>query len=134
MRIRIRIGKMEVFAALKKTPTAEKIWGALPFGSRAETWGQEVYFSVPVNVALEADAREVVDSGTVCFWTQGNCLAIAFGPTPISKGAECRLADRCNIFGKLEGDPRTLRDVRSGEDVRVERAAGNEKLDERETP
>ena len=123
MQIKIKIGKVEVFAELNKTLTADKVLGALPFASSAQTWGQEVYFSVPVSAELEAEAQEVVGPGAVCFWTQGNCLALPFGPTPISKGSECRLADRCNILGKLEGDFKTLlRGVRDGDAVRVEQA------------
>jgi len=121
-RILIRIGKVEVFAELKETPTSGKILAALPITSQAETWGEEVYFTVPASAALEADARQVVPRGTVCFWTQGNCLALPFGPTPISEAKECRLADACNILGKLMGDPKVLRDVRSGDPVRIEMA------------
>ena len=127
MRIKIKIGKTEVFVALTKTPTAEKIWKALPFESRAEVWGQEVYFPVPVSAALESGAREVVEPGTVCFWTQGSCLALPYGPTPVSKGSECRLADPCNMIGKLEDDPQALRSVCVGDTVRAVRATGNSK-------
>jgi len=123
-RILIVAGKVEVFAELAETPTAEKLWEALPFKTQAETWGGEVYFPVPVSATLEADAKQVVSPGTVCFWTQGSCLALPFGPTPIAEGKECRLADPCNILGKLEGDPTVLRRVRSGDPVRVE-AAGH---------
>lgn len=121
-RIVIKIGKTEVCAEVKATPTAEKLWDALPFKSQAETWGEEVYFRIPVTAKLEADAKQVVSPGTVCFWTQGNCLALPFGPTPISEAKECRLADACNILGKLEGDPKILRHVRDGDPVRVEAA------------
>jgi hypothetical protein len=119
-RIVIKIGKVEVFAELKETSTAQKLWEALPFKARAETWGEEVYFRIPVSVGLEADAKQVVSPGTVCFWTEGNCLALPFGPTPISEGKECRLADRCNIVGKLEGDPMALRNARGGDPVCVD--------------
>ena len=122
MRIKIRIGKVEVFAELKETPTAKKVLKALSFGSQAETWGEEVYFQIPVRADLETDAQQVVDPGSVCFWTQGSCLALPFGPTPISKGTECRLADKCNILGTLEGDPKVLRNVRAGAIVSVEAA------------
>ncbi|MCM8775587.1 MAG: cyclophilin-like fold protein [Candidatus Omnitrophica bacterium] len=124
MRIRFRIGKVEVFGELKGTPTAKKVLEALPFDSKAQTWGEEVYFPAPVRVNLEADAKQVVDPGTVCFWTEGNCLALPFGPTPISKGTECRLVDKCNILGKLEGDPTILCRVRDGDVIRVEAAGG----------
>jgi hypothetical protein len=118
-RILIGVGKLEVFATLNGTPTAEKLWEALPFKAKAETWGGEVYFRVPMSSSLEADAKQVVSPGTVCFWTQGNCLALPFGPTPIAEGKECRLADPCNILGKLEGDPTVLRYARPGDPVRV---------------
>ena len=122
-RIVIKIGKVKVFAELKETPTAQKLLEALPFATRAETWGEEVYFRIPVNAVLEADAKQVVSPGTVCFWTQGNCLALPFGPTPISEGKECRLADACNILGKLDGDLECLRNVRDGDPVRLEVAS-----------
>lgn len=121
-RILIGIGKTEVFATLSETPTARKLWAALPFNAKAETWGAEVYFRIPVSAALEADAQQVVSPGTVCFWTQGDCLALPFGPTPIAEAKECRLADPCNILGKLEGDPMALRHIRDGDPVRVEAA------------
>lgn len=120
MKIKIGIGKVEVFAVLSQTPTAQKLWEALPFQAKAETWGGEVYFRIPVSAALEADAKQVVSPGTICFWTQGNCLALPFGPTPIAEGKECRLADPCNILGTLAGDPTILRQARSGDPVRVE--------------
>ena len=119
-RILIEIGKVKVFAELKETPTVMKLWDALPFKAKAETWGGEVYFRIPVSSSIEADAKQVVSPGTVCFWTQGSCLALPFGPTPIAERKECRLADPCNILGKLEGDPTVLRYAHSGDSVRVE--------------
>jgi hypothetical protein len=73
-------------------------------------------------VSLESDAKQVVDPGTVAFWVEGQSVALPFGPTPISKEGECRLASRCNILGKLDGDPKRLKIVCSGDAVRVERA------------
>jgi hypothetical protein len=119
-KIRIAWHAGEVTANLRDSPTAEKLLAVLPCESRANTWGEEVYFSLPVQTPLEADARQVVDAGTVCFWTEGNSLALPFGPTPVSKGDECRLASKCNVLGQIEGDPRTLKTVRDGEAIRVE--------------
>ncbi|MFH1799710.1 MAG: cyclophilin-like fold protein [Candidatus Omnitrophota bacterium] len=122
MKIKIKIGKIEIFAALKETATAAKVLAALPLMSLARTWGEEVYFEVPVSAELEAEAQQVVVPGMVCFWTQGKCLALPYGSTPISKGTECRLADRCNVLGELEGDFKTLLGgVRDGDPVSVER-------------
>ena len=96
--------------------------GVLPFDSDASTWGQEVYFSTPVSVKLEAGAREVVEPGTVCFWVQGNSLALPYGPTPASHADECRLVTRVNILGMLEGDANQLAAIKDGDEIRVSAA------------
>lgn len=122
MRIRITFPKGEIFARLDDTPTARALMAALPFDSNASTWGREVYFSAPVSAKLEADAREVVEPGTVCFWVQGNSLALPFGPTPASHADECRLVTRVNVLGKLEGDANRLAAVKDGDEIRVSAA------------
>jgi hypothetical protein len=80
-----------------------------------------VYFSLPVVMGLDSDARQVVAAGEVCFWVEGSSLALPFGPTPISQGNECRLVTRCNVLGRIEGDPRRLAAVRDGDTVHVSR-------------
>lgn len=107
-------------AVLRETPTVKQLLAALPCEADASTWGEEVYFELPVKAALESDAQQVVDPGTVCFWVQGSSLALPFGPTPVSKGDECRLVTKCNILGKIEGDPRQLKKVKQGAPIRVE--------------
>ncbi len=118
-RIRIKWPKGELIAQLADTPTAKAVAAALPATSRANTWGEEVYFTLGADVELERDAREVVDPGTVCFWVQGRSLALPYGPTPVSRGNECRLVTRVNVLGKIEGDPRALASVRDGDAIEV---------------
>ncbi len=120
-RIRISWPQNELAATLRDTPTVKKLLAALPCESSAQTWGDEVYFSVPVNSALEKDARQVVEPGTVCFWVEGQSLALPFGPTPVSEGYECRLVARVNILGKIDVDAKKLRTVKAGDRVRVEK-------------
>ena len=120
MRIRISWDNGEVFGVLTDTPTANKLLQALPCSSSANTWGEEVYFSTPVRTVLETDAQQVVPPGTICFWVEGQSLAIPFGPTPISQGNECRLVTKVNLLGKLEGNPRVLKSIRDGDKIRVE--------------
>ena len=122
MRIRISYPQGDIFARLQDTPTTSALLAVLPFESSANTWGEEVYFSAPVSAKLESDAREVVEPGTVCFWVQGSSLALPYGPTPASRGDECRLVSRVNILGALEGDPRRLSDISDGDLVRVSAA------------
>jgi len=120
MKIRISWKSGEAFGVLNDTATTAKLLKALPCVSAANTWGEEVYFSLPVRVALEADAQEVVPAGTICFWVQGSSLALPFGPTPVSRGKECRLVTKVNVLGRLEGDPRVLASVRDGDKITVE--------------
>ncbi|MDF3145008.1 MULTISPECIES: cyclophilin-like fold protein [unclassified Streptomyces] len=120
LRIRISWPAGHLTAALDDTPTTQALAKALPLVSTARTWGEEVYFDTGVTVPRETNARQVVDPGTVAFWTDGDALALPYGPTPISRGDECRLASPCNVLGQIDGDPRLLATVRDGDPVRVE--------------
>ena len=123
MKIRIKISWKagDISAILNNTPTTQALIKTLPIESYANTWGDEVYFSVPVSVPLEKDAKQVVDPGAICFWVEGNSLALPFGPTPISEGNECRLATACNILGKIEKEPRILSSIQSGDQIKIEK-------------
>ena len=120
-RIRISWPQDELAATLRDTPTVKNLLAALPCESLAQTWGDEVYFSIPVKSVLEKDARQVVEPGTVCFWVEGQSLALPFGPTPVSEGDECRLVARVNILGKIDFDAKKLKTVKAGDRVRVEK-------------
>ncbi len=118
-RIRVTWPTGEVVACLADTPSARAVLAALPTRARARTWGEELYFSLPASVALEPDARDVVEPGTVCYWVEGQSLALPFGPTPVSHQGECRLVTAVNVLGRIEGDPRALATVRDGDPVEV---------------
>jgi hypothetical protein len=115
----------EVIANLRETPTAKQLVSALPCSARAQTWGEEVYFELPVRATLEADARQVVEPGAVCFWVEGSALALPYGRTPASQGSEPRLVTRCNVLGKIEGNPGELSKIKSGAAIRVELSSRN---------
>jgi uncharacterized protein len=116
-RIRIAWPKGAAGATLEDTPTARALVAALPLSAKAQTWGEEVYFEIPVEAKLEAGAKQVVPPGSVCFWVEGSSLALPWGRTPVSQGDESRLVTRCNVLGAIDGDPRQLASVRGGDTI-----------------
>jgi len=116
-RIRMAWPKGAANATLEDTPTARALVAALPLKAKAQTWGEEVYFEIPVTAKLESSAQQVVPAGTVCFWVEGSSLALPWGRTPISEGDEPRLVTRCNVLGKIDGDAKQLASVRSGDTI-----------------
>jgi hypothetical protein len=118
-KLKMTIGGVEITAELFDTPTADAIYDRLPFTSTASTWGDEVYFSTPVSVPREADARAVVEAGELAFWVEGDSIAIGFGPTPISQGEEIRLAAPTNIWGRALDDVKQLATVAAGAPISV---------------
>jgi len=116
-RIRIAWPKGSLVATLDDTPTARALVAALPLNARAQTWGEEVYFEIPVKAALERTAKQVVPPGTVCFWVEGSSLALPWGRTPISEGKESKLVSPCNVLGRIDADPRDFASVRSSDTI-----------------
>jgi hypothetical protein len=118
-RIRFDFGTLTLEAELLDTPTARAIAAALPISAAVMTWGEEVYFDVPVHVPREHDARAVVTPGEIAYWSEGPAIAIGFGRTPISQGNETRLASPVNVFANALSDVKALKAVRAGTKVTV---------------
>ncbi|WP_455212453.1 cyclophilin-like fold protein [Kaarinaea lacus] len=119
--IKITSGATELVATLLDTPTAAAIYNKLPIQSNAQTWGEEVYFEVPVQASREANAKDVVQPGEIAFWVEGNCVAIGYGRTPISQGDEIRLAAKTNIWAVTQDDVKKLAAIRPGQKIRIEK-------------
>jgi len=119
-KILITVGKVKIEAKLLDTPTARNIKDALPFGSKASTWGQEVYFETPVMAELEDDAKDVVKAGEIAFWADGSIIAIGFGKTPASQGDEIRLDTKANIWAHAVTDVTLLKPCKADDFVFIE--------------
>ena len=118
--IKIQTSSLTVIAELYNTKTAEAIWQALPFNSEVNTWGDEIYFRIPVKMELEA-GQEVVNFGDLGYWPPGSAFCIFFGQTPMSNTDEIRAASAVDIFGKLVDDATVFKGVKDGEQIVVER-------------
>lgn len=123
----IKAGKVSIRARLLSTPTADRIWDALPIRGAVQTWGREVYFRTPVSRDIEPDARVVVTKGEIAFWPDGDAIAIGFGPTPISKRGEIRFTSKCNIWAVAIDDVDQLKGVYPGEEISVVEADMSER-------
>jgi hypothetical protein len=117
-KIRIVVGKLELEASLNETRTATKVFEALPITSTVNTWGDEIYFTIPVRAGPE-DAQELVNLGDIGYWPPGKAMCLFFGKTPISRNDEIRPASPVNIIGKVEVDYRSLKKVKDGEEITI---------------
>jgi hypothetical protein len=120
-KIKITAGNVAAQAVLNDSPTARKIWEALPIEANGDTWGDEIYFGIPVKAPLEKNAKEVVEVGDLGFWPPGHAFCIFFGPTPVSRGNEVRPASAVNVVGRIEGDTKVFKKVPSGAKVKIEK-------------
>jgi len=118
--ILIKVNGVELEANLNDSRTAAAIWAALPITTRANTWGDEIYFSIPVKAGPEK-GQEVVSVGDLGYWPPGSAFCIFFGPTPMSRGDEIRPASAVTVFGGVVGDATVLRKVGSGASITIER-------------
>lgn len=118
--VRITAGSVSLAAELTDTPTGRAIAAALPIRAEARTWGDEVYFPIPVEQDLDETAVELVEVGDLGYWPTGKAFCIFFGPTPASRGDEIRPASAVNVVGKVLGDARSLKAVGDGAAVVIE--------------
>jgi len=121
-KIQITAGDVSAAAVLEDNPTGDAIWEALPIEGQVNTWGEEIYFSIPVHLDQAGDARETVDMGNLGYWPPGNAFCIFFGRTPMSRGDEIRPASAVNVFGQVEGDATIFTSVADGTRIEIEKA------------
>ena len=119
--ISITAGAVEVQAELNDSDAADAVWQSLPVSAPGNTWGDEIYFRIPVTASSD-DLKEVVDFGDLAFWPPGNAFCIFFGLTPASVGDEIRPASAVAVIGRIIGDAAVLRQVSAGTTVTIARA------------
>jgi len=120
-RITIAAGSVTLEAELNDSPTAHRIWEELPITAQANTWGDEIYFRIPVQMEETPDARADVEVGELGYWPGGEAFCIFFGPTPASSGDQPRAASPVNPVGRLLDDATALRGVPAGATVMIEK-------------
>jgi hypothetical protein len=120
MDIKITVGHLGVDAELNDTPTAKKVAEVLPLKTSFNTWGDEIYFGIPVKAELDDSAREEVEMGDLGYWPQGNAFCIFFGQTPMSTEGKIVPASAVNIIGRVKGDATMFKEVMDENQVVVE--------------
>jgi hypothetical protein len=119
--ITISVENVTVDAELGTSPTAAKIFEALPFESTTNTWGDEIYFTIPVTMEQEPDARADVEIGELAYWPMGKAFCIFFGPTPVSRDEKPRAYSPVNVFGRILGNATAFKGITVGARIRVSR-------------
>ena len=122
--IQISTGNLTLTATLNELETANQLWESLPITGRVQIWGDEIYFSIPLNVEEELGSQETVQAGTVAYWPPGSALCLFWGPTPISAPGEIRPASAVNVVGILDNDPNLLAQVPSEAEIIIEKIEG----------
>ena len=117
--INLKFKSYNVVIKLRSTPTANIIKSILPCKSIVKTWGEEIYFEIPLkeDLSLDDTAKDVIDLGEIAYWTDGKCIAIGYGKTPISQNNEIRLAAKTNIWGDAVLNVKKLKNIKDGDEV-----------------
>ena len=118
-KIHIQFDELTFQAQLNESATADELWKQLPLDSRVNTWGEEIYFEIPVNMPEEPDAREIVSVGDLGYWPTGQAFCIFFGPTPVSTDERPRAYSPVNIIGEILPDHSNLKEIKDGERVKL---------------
>ncbi|BCV21830.1 hypothetical protein hamaS1_18990 [Moorella sp. Hama-1] len=121
IQITINFNNVTVSAELNDSAAARRIQAALPFSSRVNTWGNEIYFPIPVKAELEQEATDVVEVGDIAYWPPGHSLCLFFGPTPVSHDQEPRAASPVNKVGRISSDINILKDISDGARVEIKK-------------
>jgi len=117
--INLKFSSYNIVIKLRPTPTANAIKSILPCKSIIKTWGEEIYFEMPIqkDLSLDNDAKDVINLGEIAYWIEGKCIAIGYGKTPISQNNEIRLAAKTNIWGDAELNTKKLKNIKDGNEV-----------------
>lgn len=118
-KIKIESGDISLVAELNGSDTAISIYNMLPISGIVNTWGDEVYFNIPVRIDLASDARQEVEIGDLGFWPVGDAFCIFFGPTPASTSDLPKAYSPVNVFGHILEDATELRKISSGDEIKV---------------
>ena len=121
-KITIKFNNLSFKAELNDSPTSKAIWEQLPIESQVSTWGEEIYFEIPVDMPQESDAQQTVSVGDLGYWPVGQAFCIFFGPTPVSTDERPRAYSPVNLLGKILGDRELLKSIQNQESVRIEQA------------
>ena len=119
--INLKFSSYTINIKLRSNKTASAIKNILPFKSIVKTWGEEIYFEIPIeeSLDLENDAKDIINIGEIAYWIEGKCIAIGYGKTPVSKGNEIKLAARTNIWGDALLNIKKLNKIKDGDEIVV---------------
>ncbi len=118
MRIKITLGDLILEADFYDNSTAKAIFETLPLEKPYNTWGDEIYFVIPLECEVE-NGREIVELGDIAYWPPGNAFCLFYGKTPASTDDRPRAASEVTLIGKIDGDATQLKSAK-GKTIKIE--------------
>jgi len=116
----IEVSGNKIKGELNDSPTAKKIYAALPLESSTHRWGDEIYFEIPIESEIE-NGVEFLDKGSLAYWPPGNAFCIFFGLTPASTDDRPRAAGPVNLIGNIKDKDYLiiLESLSSGQNINI---------------
>ncbi|MFL2664751.1 MAG: cyclophilin-like fold protein [Dehalococcoidia bacterium] len=120
-KIKISSENFHTTATLNNTKWADYLYKNLPIEGSSQFWGDELFFSTPINMEEDADSLEVVNIGDIAFWPPGSAFCIFWGPTPMSRDEEIRPVSKVNLLGSIDSQLLKIKDINAGNKMVISR-------------
>lgn len=113
------IGSISATLTNENPEVVKAFYDILPVEGRATLWGDEIYFSIPMETVQAENPRVAVKEGEIAIWIENPSLCIFFGKTPVSTETEIRAYSEVAVIGNVDGGANVFKKVKNGEKITI---------------